>query len=60
MNINLMICVTIQTKLEDSCLEKGSLNLPRMKMRMSNRARMRINKLNMNKLSLSALDEMDK
>nr|POE98727.1 hypothetical protein CFP56_70261 [Quercus suber] len=42
--------------LEDAW-SRGNLSLP--KMRMSNRPKMRINKLNMKELSLLALDEMD-
>ena len=42
--------------LEDAW-SSGSLGL--LKMRMSNRLRMRINKLNMKELSLLALNEMD-
>ena len=60
-NNNLVILCYDSDKLGRLLLgERGNLSLPRMKMRMSNKARMRINKLNMNKLSLSALDEMDK
>ena len=35
------------------CLERGNLNMPRMKMRISKRARMRINKLNLKELLFS-------
>ena len=59
MNINIMILSYDLDKLGRR-LERGNLNMPRMKMRMSNRARMRISKLNLKELSLSALDEMDK
>ena len=59
MNINIMILCYDLDKLGRH-LERGNLNMPRMKMRMSKRARMRISKLNLKELSLSALDEMDK
>ena len=59
MNINIMILCYDLDKL-GRCLERGNLNMPRMKMRMRKRARMRISKLNLRELSLLALDEMDK